>query len=130
MNCLEKGNNEKKYDNVRVSDITKGGMTLTIDDLKYLQRMLSLQDDCFEIQLETLKNDVTTSLARVIMQQNEVVLSKLAKIHSDIEEIKIEIAEIKSDVVDIYKEINLLNKRVTKLEKEIIILEKRVAKDI
>jgi len=43
-----------RYANVPLSDKTKAGMTLTIDDLAAIGRLLTLQDDYYEEQFNKI----------------------------------------------------------------------------
>ena len=43
-----------RYDNIPLSEQTKKGMTLTIDDLAAIGRLLSLQDNVYEEEFKRL----------------------------------------------------------------------------
>ena len=43
-----------RYDNIPISDTTRKGMTLNIDDLGAIGRMLTLQDDVYNERLEEI----------------------------------------------------------------------------
>ena len=43
-----------RYDNIPISEQTRKGMTLTIDDLSVIKRMFDLQDLIFEETLEKM----------------------------------------------------------------------------
>ena len=43
-----------RYENVPLSEKTKSGMTLTIDDLAAIGRLLTLQDDYYDEQFEKI----------------------------------------------------------------------------
>lgn len=117
---------ENRYENIPLSVKTREDMTLSVGDIKHIQRALSIQDEYFEEQIEKMENRIIESLASVLSDYNKNILDKLESIQADIAHIKDDIKEIKNDVVDIYKEIHDLQKRVTKLEKQIITLEKKV----
>lgn len=124
MGCVGK---ESRYNdaNIPVSQQTRDNMTLKIDDIQYIGRMLSLQDDCMEEQIKEMENKITKSLVDVLIDYNNNILNKLEVISLDIQSIKFDIREIKEDVVEIYKEINDLKKRVAKTEKQIAALESK-----
>ena len=118
-----------KYDDVFISDLTRSGMTLTVDDCKFLKSILCRQDDDIEDQMGKLEERLIGSVAKVLMEYNKNILEKLSEIQGDIIHIREDIREIKNDVLDIYKEINTLKTKIGKLELKIKELEGKVNKE-
>ena len=52
--------NAERYDNPPISEKTRQGMTLTIDDLAAIGRLLSLQDDVYEEALEKINKRLSS----------------------------------------------------------------------
>jgi hypothetical protein len=73
----------KRYDHVPISEKTKAGMSLNIDDLAAIGRLLSLQDDAYE-------------------EQFEQILKSIGELRKDVNELKLKVQEI-TKVVDCVK---------------------------
>ena len=82
-----------RYDNVPLSDKTRQGMSLNIDDLAAIGRLLTLQDDAYDERFEELE----------------------AKFDSLLSEIK----ELKEDINDLREEVKCLGKTVDHTKDEI-----------
>ena len=52
--------NAERYDNPPISEKTRQGMTLTIDDRAAIGRLLSLQDDVYEEALEKINKRLSS----------------------------------------------------------------------
>lgn len=73
----------KRYDHVPISEKTKAGMSLNIDDLAAIGRLLSLQDNAYE-------------------EQFEQILTSIGELRKDVNELKAKVQEI-TKVVDCVK---------------------------
>jgi predicted nucleic acid-binding Zn-ribbon protein len=95
-----------KYDNIPVSNKTKGGMSLTADDQLWLKRIMDRQDECIEQYISETYDKHATLIC-------DTVREMLDEIRKDIKSIHLELKEIKLDIKGINLEIENLRKRVT-----------------
>jgi archaellum component FlaC len=112
-----------RYDKVPISDQTKRGMSLNIDDLGAIGRMLSLQDLVYDEQFE--------KIAKLIDKQSAImlqVLTELGEVKSDIKDIKKEIVELRSDQNHLREDVGDLADRVGVVEKEVELIKKTLKK--
>jgi ABC-type Fe2+-enterobactin transport system substrate-binding protein len=58
-------NKTNRYDNVPLSDKTKKGMVLTIDDLAAIGRLLTLQDDYYDEQFQRIYDRLGAIMAKL-----------------------------------------------------------------
>lgn len=61
-----------RYDNIPISEQTRKGMTLTIDDLAAIGRLLTLQDDVYEEHFDRLNKRLDS-----IEKKQETILKTL-----------------------------------------------------
>jgi len=73
----------KRYDHVPISEKTKAGMSLNIDDLAAIGRLLSLQDNAYE-------------------EQFDAILDSIKELRKDVNDLKLKVQEI-TKVVDCVK---------------------------
>ena len=73
----------KRYDHIPISEKTKAGMSLNIDDLAAIGRLLSLQDNAYE-------------------QTFDEILDAIKELRKDVNELKAKVQEI-TKVVDCVK---------------------------
>ena len=71
-----------RYENVPISDKTKQGMTLTIDDLAAIGRLLTLQDNYYDEQFEKIFKAVDEVQKILVNHENRLCrLEKLFAAH-------------------------------------------------
>jgi septal ring factor EnvC (AmiA/AmiB activator) len=87
-------NGDNKYEKILVSETTVKGMSWNIDDIKYMQRMFTLQDDYFEEVLDRRDKILIEQLAEISCQQNKLIFEELKKQTTQIAAILTEIALI------------------------------------
>jgi hypothetical protein len=108
-----------KYDKVFVSDGTKEGMSLNVNDIKYMQRMFSLQDDCFEDILERRDKRLTENLAEIIIAHNKAIFEELEKQTHAILSLTKSIAMIKTKLISIERAQKRHEEEISKIWGEI-----------
>jgi len=128
---MGKANN--KYERVSVSDQTRKGMSLTSDDVQYLQRMLTVQDDSWSDAFDSNIKELTKALAEVIQESNTRMFDILKEqndlikeIQSDIREIKQSIKNLDMEIKDIRIEIRALKIDVKSITLDVENLTKRM----
>ena len=77
-----------RYERVPISDKTADGMTMNINDLKYLQRMFLLQDDAFEHLMEIQEEKIAARVSEMVAEKNATVIIFLEKINSRLDVIE------------------------------------------
>lgn len=77
-----------RYSNIPISDQTKKGMTLTIDDLAAIGRLLTLQDDYYEELFERLERRLA-SIEKVLKNHEKRITYLEKKLAEHIEHEKI-----------------------------------------
>lgn len=77
-----------RYSNIPISDQTKKGMTLTIDDLAAIGRLLTLQDDYYEELFERLEKRLV-SIEKVLKNHERRIACLEKKLAEHIEHEKI-----------------------------------------
>lgn len=110
-----------RYDNILVSERTKSGMSLNVNDIKFMIRLISTQDDYNEefIVTEIKKRDeeLTSQLAQTLGEQLKGINSSLTAIASDIN-------DIRNEIVKINKRLDATDEKILENEKRIIALER------
>jgi hypothetical protein len=81
----------RRYDNVPISEHTRKGMSLNIDDIAAIGRLLILQDDAYDERFDDLSKEIR-------------------KLSSEIAELKGQIKEITKTVDITRKEVDRLNR--------------------
>ena len=82
-----------RYDNVPISDKTRAGMTLTIDDLAAIGRLLTLQDDAYDEQFEKLFFEI-----RELREEVKLLKDSVAKLTVKVDCIDSEVDELREEV--------------------------------
>ena len=110
-----------KYDNVYVSDKTENGMTLTIDDRKFIKSCLDFQDEYTEEYvvkaLDLRDKELFKAIREFIIEENKKIHIRLDALDTRIERIE--------------GKLNEYDKRISKLEeteKNVLFLEKDLIK--
>ena len=67
----------KRYENIPISDKTRQGMTLNIDDLQAISRLLMLQDDVYEDMFDELTQSMKD--IKKVLANHESRICKLEK---------------------------------------------------
>lgn len=106
-----------KYNNIPVSSRTKSGMTLTIDDLKFMKMLICNQDDYIEEMIEKRDQVLTNQLAQTLQEQLKSIHEQLKIIASDINDIRIDIGKINMRLDATDEKIVESERRIKALEK-------------
>jgi hypothetical protein len=79
-----------RYDNIPLSEKTRQGMTLTIDDLAAIGRLLTLQDDYYDELFERVERKLTEILKKLDNHEKRICAleKKLSKHIEDHEKIR------------------------------------------
>ena len=124
---------------VPISKETRSGMSLNIDDQKWIKVLLDLQNDSWSESFDKNISELTGALAEVIQDQNKCLFNALARMEKSIEilateirEVRAEVRELKSSIKEITNDLtNVKSKikehefRIESLEKKIEVLESR-----
>lgn len=97
-----------RYANIPISDKTKEGMRLTIDDLGAISRLLTLQDDAYDEQFQSIKD--------LLLWQKESIVTI-------VEAIK----EIRTDIHDLKAKVNELDNKIGQVKAEVICTKDELA---
>jgi septal ring factor EnvC (AmiA/AmiB activator) len=124
MGCKD----SNRYDKVPMSEKSKSGMSLKIEDILYLQRMFCLQDAAFEDVLEDREQKMLTSLAEIISSQNDIIFKQLELQTQTLMEVKKEIISINHRLDAIEAHMKTTDKRLDALEASIIRHDKQLGK--
>ena len=89
-----------RYDNIPISDMTRKGMSLNIDDLAAIGRLLSLQDNAYDEQFEKLFESIK-ELSKEVHELREEVNDLKVKV----QEITCAVDSTRADV-DRLKQLN------------------------
>ena len=116
-----------------ISTKTKQGMSLTVDDQKWIKVILDRQQDSWNEAFDINIEQITKALAEVIHESHSRMFSLLEeqaklikKIQSDIGEIKQSIKELNLEIKDIRIEIRALKVDVKSITLDVENLTKRV----
>jgi len=96
------------YDNICLSEKTTSGMTLTIDDQKFIKLLFDRQD---EVTQEYVNDSINEMLIKILLE--------LKNIHIEIRAINIEIKNIYTEITDIRKILSDHELRLTIVENKI-----------
>ena len=97
--------NKYDYDKLPISDETKKGMSLNINDLGAIGRMLSLQDDVYDEQFMTLTGKIDLLLLGI----NDLKLD-VANLKKQLDDMAIVVECTKKDVGELAVEVDKLKK--------------------
>ena len=106
--------NKDRYDHIPISEATKKGMSLNIDDLAAVGRMLSLQDNAYDEQFEGLEK-----LMKRQAQSIDSLLDVVKELHSEVKALREEVGDIKRQVAGLEKKIGEITKKVDVTQKEV-----------
>ena len=107
----------------RISDKTFEEMSLKIDDLAAIGRVLSIQDEAYDEQFE--------GVFKSLKQQREInaeILSTLKELRSDISELKSKVSGLEGKIEELTKTINTTRDNVSHLENKVDCLDRDVQK--
>ena len=110
---------ENKYSHVPVSKKTEYGMTLTIDDRAYLQRMFCLQDEVTEQYIADAYDKHATIICDTVREMLDEIKRDLKSIHLEIKEVRLEIKDINIEIENLRKRIADHDFRIGHLENKI-----------
>jgi septal ring factor EnvC (AmiA/AmiB activator) len=96
-----------RYSNIPISEQTRAGMSLNIDDLGAIGRLLSLQDDAYDEQFDKIFN--------AIEKQNETIFSIL----QTVVELRVDIGELKDKVSGLEAQITQITTAVDSTKEEV-----------
>jgi septal ring factor EnvC (AmiA/AmiB activator) len=105
-----------RYSNIPISEQTRAGMSLNIDDLGAIGRLLSLQDDAYDEQFEKIFN--------AIEKQNDTIFSIL----QTVVELKVDIGELKDKVSGLEAQITQITTAVDCTKVEVDEIKREVEK--
>jgi len=94
-----------RYDNIPISDTTRKGMTLNIDDLGAIGRMLSLQDNVYDERFEEILK-LLTNQGKAI----ENLTLTVGRLSDEVKEITRVVYCTKDDVKALKKDVDMLKK--------------------
>jgi septal ring factor EnvC (AmiA/AmiB activator) len=108
-----------RYANVPISEKTRAGMSLNIDDLGAIGRLLSLQDDAYDEQFE--------KVFTAIEKQNEIIFSILqtvVELKQDISELKDKVSGLEAQITQITTAVDCTKVEVDEIKREVEKLKK------
>jgi len=117
-----------RYKNIPISERTIKGMSLNIDDLGAIARLLSLQDNVYDEQFEKMDKKFD-HLFSLMDSQSIAILSiveTLKFLREEIHEIKEEIKNLQVEVKCTQIDLDALSKKVRKIEGEIVIIKEKI----
>ena len=97
--------NKYDYDKLPISDETKKGMSLNINDLGAIGRMLSLQDDVYDEQFTSLTEKIDLLLLGISGLKEDV-----ANLKKQLDDMTIVVECTKKDVGELAVEVDKLKK--------------------
>jgi hypothetical protein len=107
------------YDNIPISEETKKGMSLTIDDQAFIKRCFDRQDETIEAFIKSTYDEHATIIIGVVREmieeQNEKLLSKIDEQNKIIKEIQQLISDIQDELREHDARIKKLESKVQKL---------------
>lgn len=108
---------ENKYSHVPVSKKTECGMTLTIDDRAYLQRMFCLQDEVTQQYISDTYDKHAALICSVVKEMLDEIKRDLKSIHLEIKEVRLEIKDINKEIENLRQRIGDHEFRIGQVEK-------------
>ena len=108
-----------KYDNIPISNKTKKGMTLTIDDRAYLQRMFCLQDEVTTQYISDTYDKHAVLICDAVREMLDEIKRDLKSIHLEIKGVRLEIKDINIEIENLRKRIADHDFRIGRLENKI-----------
>jgi hypothetical protein len=103
-----------RYDNIPITEQTRKGMSLNIDDLGAISRLLMLQDDVYEERF--------TKLEQLLDRQNQLISTQVLLTEGLVEEVK----SLKTVVQSLEIRINDIANRLESTNNEVEVLKKQV----
>lgn len=116
-----------RYENIPLSDKTREGMSLNIDDLGAIGRMLSLQDHVYEEQFDDISR-LLKQHAKLMEGQQKVsnyILAELKSLKADISELSKKVDGLENKVGEITRIVDNTKMDVSKLQLEVETLKQR-----
>ena len=104
------------FENLPISEKTKEGMKLSIDDVSILGRMMALQDDANDEEHEK------------IFKALDVILKKISATNDNVTELRKEVAELRAEVASVDKRVSQVTKVVDQTKEEVQYLSKEVVR--
>jgi regulator of replication initiation timing len=104
---------------VLLSKKTLAGMSLTIDDQKWIKLLLDTQSESFNDAFDINIKELTGALAEVIQAQNVKVFTAIEDLADSLNELKKDTEHIKEKVKDIETNYRELNNRLIQLKQNI-----------
>jgi peptidoglycan hydrolase CwlO-like protein len=118
-----------RYSNIPISEQTRAGMSLNIDDLGAIGRLLSLQDDAYDEQFEK-QNSRFSELFTMVQKQGDITMSILqtvVEMRGDISELKEKVSVLNRVAECNGRDIQAIKKDIVALKKKVKILEEEIA---
>jgi chromosome segregation ATPase len=116
-----------RYDNIPISAETKKKMTLNIDDLAAIGRVLSLQDNVYDEQFEgitkllhqqALFQEEQTKLTRFVLDELKSLKIDVSALSDKVDSLEKKIGEIATETDNTKKEVAALKVEVAQLQKD------------
>lgn len=102
----------KRYENPPLSDKTVKGMSLNIDDLAAIGRLLSLQDNVYDEQFDKILD---------LLKEQSLELKELRK---EVNELKEQVKDLKNQLAEITKTVDVTKNEVDDIKKDIAKLKR------
>jgi chromosome segregation ATPase len=112
-------NDKTRYDVIPISEKTRKGMTLKIDDLGAIGRMLSLQDNAYDEQFDKLFK-LMDSQQMAIM----TILETLKELKTDVDELKNKVGSLETKIGEVSKEVKCTKDEMETLAQKVSKLER------
>ncbi len=109
---------------IRLSEKTKEGMSLNINDLVAICRgPISMQDEAYDERFEAIEKFMHDQILI-----NREILSTLKELKGDILDLKVKVAGLDSKIVELSKNVNAISGQVSKLKEKVDCLDRDVEK--
>jgi len=92
-----------RYANIPISKKTRAGMSLNIDDLGAISRLLSLQDDVYDEQFEKLFKLLDTQSIAIMS-----IVETLKEVKADLELLKTQVKDTQTELNDLIIRVDVL----------------------
>ena len=102
----------KRYENPPLSEKTVKGMSLNIDDLAAIGRLLSLQDNVYDEQFEKILD---------LLKDQAIEIKELRK---EVNELKDQVAALKDQIAEITQTVDVTKDEVEEIKKDVARLKK------
>ena len=118
-------NEDKKtrYDVIPISEKTRKGMTLKIDDLGAIGRMLSLQDNAYDEQFDKLFKLMDSQQIAIT-----TILEVVQELKKDVDDLKIKVMSLENKIGEVSREVKCTKGEIEVLEVKVKTLSNDIEK--